>query len=110
MARTHVKAVCDMKFGFTTPARACTKKPIRVRVCAAAPLYSTTFVCVKDKWMSPRERNLYATSLRACACGPCTYLVRGRRLFLEGAAEAAALASNHGASFDDNVLEEDVQE
>jgi hypothetical protein len=41
-------------------------------------------------------------------------LVRGRRLFLEGAAEAAALASNHGASstylFDDNVLEEDVQE
>lgn len=96
--------------------------PSSLADCSNAHVYSTTLVCgqplrraIKDKWLSLRERNLYATALRACACDPCTYLVRGRRHFLEDAAEAAARAAAQGARspsslFDDDVLEEDVQE
>ena len=95
--------------------------PSSLADCSNAHVYSTTLVCgqplrraIKDKWLSLRERNLYATALRACACDPCTYLVRGRRHFLEDAAEAEARSATQGAcstsSFDDDVLEEDVQE
>ena len=90
--------------------------PSSLADCSNAHVYSTTFVCgqplrraIKDKWLSLPERNLYATALRTCACDPCTYLVRGRRLFLEDA--AAARAATQGArstSLDDDVLEEDV--
>ena len=59
--------------------------------CSNAHVYSTTLVCgqplrraIKDKWLSLRERNLYATALRACACDPVNGSAQSNRELLLG--------------------------
>jgi len=74
--------------------------------CRNEHIYATTRYAgqplrraIKDKWLSPRERNIHATSLRPCSCGPCTYLLGGRREHLQNlAAFAASSAASSAAS------------
>lgn len=92
--------------------------------CRNEHIYATTRYAgqplrraIKDKWLSLRERNIHATSLRPCSCGPCTYLLGGRREHLQnlaanGAASSAASGAASGAiAFDTSdwgVEEEDL--
>jgi len=92
--------------------------------CRNEHIYATTRYAgqplrraIKDKWLSPRERNIHATSLRPCSCGPCTYLLGGRREHLQnlaangaasGAASSAASGAASGAGLDWGVEEEDL--
>ena len=74
--------------------------------CRNEHIYATTRYAgqplrraIKDKWLSLRERNNHATSLRPCSCGPCTYLLGGRREHLQNlAAFAASSAASSAAS------------
>ena len=87
--------------------------------CRNEHIYATTRYAgqplrraIKDKWLSLRERNIHATSLRPCSCGPCTYLLGGRREHLQnraanGAASSAASGAASGAGLDWGVEEED---